>query len=549
MNRGKNLIINKFLILFLSVSIFCNYNISAQAAGTTTYQVTGNYLQTSARNMLATINQLRTSGNAWEYDENNNKVNIGVRSALQYDYTLEKIAMQRAMEISVRYGHERPDGTLCSTAYPAGLNSWWGENILCGSYDIDTLEAFNMWLEENEDYDGQGHRRNMLSSNFAAIGIGHVERDGCHFWVQEFLGKTTTAAATAALDGPSTVPVEVDNSYIRLFISDEEGYNRINLTFGDSYDLSGIKECITAAVTSIEPPIVKIPASAVTSSDTSIASISGNRLVANNVGTTTLSATSSLGTTASITVRVSARSLFGASMTFDRTSYQYTGNPIVPVITLTCDGRTLTEGVDYTVALSNNTSVGYGMATITGIGNYRGTMSRSFTISRNSSSGNQNGNNSDGVDSSSGLDEIQDDDDTVVINHIGYTIKGQNAEVIGCTTNITSYTAPKYITVSGKKYKVTSIGKYAFAGLCSLKKLDLSKSEITKIGANAFYRCFNLQTVKLNASKQKTIGKNAFKDAAYYGKCIIKAKNKSAYNKLVKKLKKAGMKYTNFKKK
>ena len=39
---------------------------------------------------------------------------------LKYDYELERVAMQRAAEIALSYGHTRPDDSGCFTAYPSG---------------------------------------------------------------------------------------------------------------------------------------------------------------------------------------------------------------------------------------------------------------------------------------------------------------------------------------------------------------------------------------------------------------------------------------------
>lgn len=63
---------------------------------------------------------------------------------------------------------------------------------LVNSFRTGSLSAstvFNLWKEDNDDYSGQGHRRNMLSSNFTSIGIAHVYYNGCHYWVQEFSSK------------------------------------------------------------------------------------------------------------------------------------------------------------------------------------------------------------------------------------------------------------------------------------------------------------------------------------------------------------------------
>ena len=58
----------------------------------------------------------------------------------------------------------------------------------------------------------------------------------------------------------------------------------------------------------------------------------------------------------------------------------YTGAAITPALTVTYNGSTLNAGGDYAVAYANNTAPGTATATVTGIGNYTGTNSASFTI-------------------------------------------------------------------------------------------------------------------------------------------------------------------------
>ena len=63
-------------------------------------------------------------------------------------------------------------------------------------------------------------------------------------------------------------------------------------------------------------------------------------------------------------------------------SYDYTGSPIEPVPTLTWNGLNLTAGTDYTVTYTNNVECGgTATVTITGIGNYTGTITKTFEIS------------------------------------------------------------------------------------------------------------------------------------------------------------------------
>ncbi len=62
----------------------------------------------------------------------------------------------------------------------------------------------------------------------------------------------------------------------------------------------------------------------------------------------------------------------------------YNGKGRTPITTVTAkrDGAvvTLTKGTDYTVAYENNTNAGTGTVTVTGKGNYKGTLTKEFTI-------------------------------------------------------------------------------------------------------------------------------------------------------------------------
>ena len=53
-----------------------------------------------------------------------------------------------------------------------------------------------------------------------------------------------------------------------------------------------------------------------------------------------------------------------------------------PTVTITIDGveTTLTKGTDYTVTYSSNTNVGKATVKITGTGNYKGTVKKTFKI-------------------------------------------------------------------------------------------------------------------------------------------------------------------------
>ena len=60
----------------------------------------------------------------------------------------------------------------------------------------------------------------------------------------------------------------------------------------------------------------------------------------------------------------------------------YTGSAVTPEITVTDGIKVLREGTDYTVTYANNVNEGTATATITGKGNYSGTTTTSFQISK-----------------------------------------------------------------------------------------------------------------------------------------------------------------------
>ena len=68
-------------------------------------------------------------------------------------------------------------------------------------------------------------------------------------------------------------------------------------------------------------------------------------------------------------------------------AHTYTGSAICPELSIKDGSKTLVQGTDYTVSCSNNVNVGLATMTITGMGTYAGSTTRSFAISPKSVSG------------------------------------------------------------------------------------------------------------------------------------------------------------------
>lgn len=102
-------LISIFLSLVMALSVFSCMGMNAYAATSTTVK----FEQSNARTVLNMINSFRSSSDAWYWNSDNTTKTYVTASPLQYDYTLEKIAMQRACELV--YLYEQKD--LTAQAY------------------------------------------------------------------------------------------------------------------------------------------------------------------------------------------------------------------------------------------------------------------------------------------------------------------------------------------------------------------------------------------------------------------------------------------------
>lgn len=290
-------------------------------AATADYQIPVTYGQTEARSMLDMINDFRAS-DAKCWDENDKaEVAVGKQAALTYDYALEQAAMLRAAEIAVTFSHTRPNGSSCFTASSSLPLRASGENIAAGQRTAEA--AFISWREDNEKYAGQGHRRNMLRSSFASVGIGHVTLNGVHFWVQNFGTSTSSTADVGAADGARTVAVSIDDSII-TDKSLSAASSSLTVAAGKSVTLPSLN--VSMAVQD-NWPTGKLSLAATnptwTSSNSAVAAISGNTVVGKRAGTATLTASAN-GAQTTVAVTVSASS---ASTTNPKPSKPSTSTP------------------------------------------------------------------------------------------------------------------------------------------------------------------------------------------------------------------------------
>ena len=210
--RKRMLKVSSLLVCVILAITFLPFRSHAAGSDIVPVEVTGEFRQTNARKMLSMINDFRTGSEAWywnEDDETKTTYAPGQLGKLTYDYDLEKVAMQRAAEISLYYSHTRPDGSRCFDLTINGTRSY-GENIALG-YESET-EVFVAWREDDDSYNGQGHRRNMLREGYTAVGFGCFCSNGILYWVQEFGYSNSGAQKTAANDSAAALTIDNDRT-------------------------------------------------------------------------------------------------------------------------------------------------------------------------------------------------------------------------------------------------------------------------------------------------------------------------------------------------
>lgn len=109
---------------------------------------------------------------------NQERAKVGL-PALTLDTTASKAAQVRAKEIRTSFSHTRPNGNSCFTALKEAGVSYRtaGENIAAGQQTPEQVVA--AWMNS------EGHRKNILGSQYTAIGVGYLEGG---YWTQFFIG-------------------------------------------------------------------------------------------------------------------------------------------------------------------------------------------------------------------------------------------------------------------------------------------------------------------------------------------------------------------------
>ena len=576
------------MLLFLAVP----FKVKAETA-TTPVSISVQYGQTEARTILNMINEMRTSStDAWYWKQDDTtKTYCTNLQPLQYDYDLEKTAMQRAAEIAIIYSHTRPNNKDTFSAFYENsvYYTYAGENIAAGYGTADSVN--DGWREDNELYAGQGHRRNMLNSKFNCVGIGHVYYNGFHYWVENF----------AYRDKVNTTPVSADNTETTLTIPVATSkISNFNITFDkDEYSLkTGESTSI-----SVSDPTISVfghwgsrfvfvtDTPDLTIADSTVATLSGS-ITGISEGDTTISA-SLYGLTAHQTAAVKVHNCENHWDDGKITTPPTCTKTGVKQYTCTICSETKTEeiaalGHDYSSDWTIDTAAA--CETVGSKSHHCTRCDSKKDVTEIPASGKHTWNNGvitkpatiaeEGVKtytcticgvtrtetiaklpmptvtpvptatptpaitsaptvtptpSVSVGTKITDKKTGNIYKVTSSRSSSQTVAFIGNKVK-TSVIIPTTIKIKGATYKVTEISTNAFKNNRKLKKVVIGQN-IVRIGKNAFYGCKKLTSITIKSSRLtlKNIGKNAFKNTSPKATVKVPKKQKALYNQILKK--------------
>lgn len=576
------------MLLFLAVP----FKVKAETA-TTPVSISVQYGQTEARTILNMINEMRTSStDAWYWKQDDTtKTYCTNLQPLQYDYDLEKTAMQRAADIAIIYSHTRPNNKDTFSAFYENsvYYTYAGENIAAGYGTADSVN--DGWREDNELYAGQGHRRNMLNSKFNCVGIGHVYYNGFHYWVENF----------AYRDKVNTTPVSADNTETTLTIPVATSkISNFNITFDkDEYSLkTGESTSI-----SVSDPTISVfghwgsrfvfvtDTPDLTIADSTVATLSGS-ITGISEGDTTISA-SLYGLTAHQTAAVKVHNCENHWDDGKITTPPTCTKTGVKQYTCTICSETKTEeiaalGHDYSSDWTIDTAAA--CETVGSKSHHCTRCDSKIDVTEIPASGKHTWNNGvitkpatiaeEGVKtytcticgvtrtetiaklpmptvtpvptatptpaitsaptvtptpSVSVGTKITDKKTGNIYKVTSSRSSSQTVAFIGNKVK-TSVIIPTTIKIKGATYKVTEISTNAFKNNRKLKKVVIGQN-IVRIGKNAFYGCKKLTSITIKSSRLtlKNIGKNAFKNTSPKATVKVPKKQKALYNQILKK--------------
>ena len=296
--------------------------------------------------------EVYTSEQAYEEEvikeTNRQRIANGLLPLAAYE-PLNKAADIRVKELLQKIEHQRPDGTYYNSVFnEVGVDSskyYTGENIAAGAIVATPISAVNGWMNSS------GHRANILNSNYNVIGVGYLSNSNSSYtysdyWIQLFMGNIQFESMT--LDQQS------------ISVAKEVPISDMNITA--TLKFKGSDEVATI-------PVIDEMVTGYNKSQ------SGEQRVTVKYGNLTAEFDVTVGTVEPVQLTNDMVTISTENLTYDGTAK----TPAVTVSNAT-GAYTLLEGYSYTLEYTNNINAGTATVTVTGKGNYKGSVTKTFTI-------------------------------------------------------------------------------------------------------------------------------------------------------------------------
>ncbi|MCR4711256.1 MAG: cell wall-binding repeat-containing protein [Clostridia bacterium] len=326
--------------------------------GQTWVGLRGNLDQNEAYRILPLVNQARA------------RVGAG---SLTWDRDLETVAILRAFELCVQWSHDRPNGGTCFSAIPQSYSQNYAAENIAYSYGSESAEQANaQWTASS------GHYANMINTNVTRFAAAYVrDKTGKSFWVEVFSNHSGGSTSGSGISGMTGQVVPLRKAHTGGEIKAETD-NPATMQPGETLDLGS---SIYVSISNWDDIYLMPGRLSWSSSNTGVAMVdSYGRVTAQSPGQAVITAQVPGGIFTKATFQINVPvSLNGASVAAIGAK-TYTGNPLQPSPAVSLNGKTLKKGTDYTLSYKNNVNPGKATVTIRGIGAYKGSLSRTFTI-------------------------------------------------------------------------------------------------------------------------------------------------------------------------
>lgn len=184
------------------------------------------------------------------------------------------------------------------------------------------------------------------------------------------------------------------------------------------------------------------------------------------------------------------------------TPQTYNGKPIAPTVKIGDGYKVLTQNKDYTLTYKNNVEPGTAHIEITGIGNYYGTITTTFSIVK--------------VDENR-IEKQDTASPTIAVGTI-HDVEGNAVQILSENTaaltkakNKKSVVVPATITIAGRTFKVVQVNAKAFTGK-KIRTVTIGKN-VKKIAKKAFSKSKATKIILKTKLLEKPTVKGSLKGA------------------------------------